>query len=47
MGELRSHGVEDIGRVHAAYIESDGMISVITGHEDPEGSSRKKKNRGA
>jgi uncharacterized membrane protein YcaP (DUF421 family) len=29
MGELRSHGCDDIRKVRAAYIESDGMISVI------------------
>jgi len=30
MGEIRGHGVEDIREVKRAYIESDGMISVIT-----------------
>ncbi len=29
MGELRAHGVADLDEVRAAYIESDGMISVI------------------
>lgn len=30
IGELRTHGCDDIGKVRAAYIESDGMISVIS-----------------
>lgn len=29
MSEIRNHGFEDLGSVQAAYIESDGMISVI------------------
>lgn len=27
--KLREHGVEDIGQVRRAYLESDGMVSVI------------------
>jgi uncharacterized membrane protein YcaP (DUF421 family) len=42
MGELRNHGVEDVARVRAAYIESDGMISVITAREEAEEPPRKK-----
>ena len=30
MGELRTHGCDDIGAVRAAYIESDGMVSVLS-----------------
>ena len=30
MGEIRNHGVESLTEVKRAYIESDGMISVIT-----------------
>lgn len=30
LGELRANGIEDIKNVRSAYIESDGMISVIT-----------------
>jgi uncharacterized membrane protein YcaP (DUF421 family) len=30
MAEIRTHGVDELGRVSRAYIESDGMISVIT-----------------
>lgn len=33
MGEVRAHGIEDLGRVRRAYIESDGMVSVITHKE--------------
>lgn len=45
MGELRSHGVEDVAKVRAAYIESDGMISVITARAEG-GEPSKKKGRG-
>ena len=45
MGELRNHGVDDVARVRAAYIESDGMISVITASGEA-GGAPKKKNRG-
>ena len=37
MGEVRTHGIDDLGRVRRAYIESDGMISVIT-ERDAESS---------
>jgi uncharacterized membrane protein YcaP (DUF421 family) len=33
MAEIRTHGVDDVARVSRAYIESDGMISVITRDE--------------
>jgi uncharacterized membrane protein YcaP (DUF421 family) len=46
MGELRTHGVEHVSRVRAAYIESDGMISVITSRGDTDPPS-KKEHRGA
>jgi len=46
MGELRTHGIEHVSRVRAAYIESDGMISVINYRGDAEAPS-KKKDRGA
>jgi uncharacterized membrane protein YcaP (DUF421 family) len=46
MGELRNHGVADPRRVRAAYIESDGMISVITAPGEGDASSKRKK-RGA
>jgi uncharacterized membrane protein YcaP (DUF421 family) len=45
MGELRTPGIEDVGEVRAAYIESDGMISVIT-RKPGEVEAPKKKNRG-
>ena len=35
MGEIRAHGVEDIRRVRAAYIESDGTVSVVTVRREP------------
>jgi uncharacterized membrane protein YcaP (DUF421 family) len=39
-GQLREQGIEDVSKVKAAYIESDGRISVIeyeqTQHEKPE-----------
>jgi len=34
MGEVRTHGIDDLRRVKRAYIESDGMISVITYKQD-------------
>lgn len=30
LGEIRAHGVDELRMVHAAYMESDGTISVIT-----------------
>lgn len=41
MGELRSHGCDDIGRVRAVYMESDGMISVITARGEQNASPKK------
>ena len=29
MSELRKHGIEDVKKVHRAYMESDGHISVL------------------
>jgi uncharacterized membrane protein YcaP (DUF421 family) len=43
MGEVRTHGIEDLRKVRRAYIESDGMISVIT--DSPQDTDRGK-NRG-
>ena len=34
-GQLREQGVEDISKVKAAYIESDGRISVIKYEQTP------------
>ncbi|MGE5525843.1 MAG: DUF421 domain-containing protein [Rhodospirillaceae bacterium] len=34
MGEVRTHGIDDLRRVKRAYIESDGMISVITDKQE-------------
>lgn len=39
MGEVRTHGIDDLRRVKRAYIESDGMISVIT-DKDEEAAGR-------
>ena len=33
MSQLRLQGIDDISRVHAAYMEGDGRISVITKEE--------------
>jgi uncharacterized membrane protein YcaP (DUF421 family) len=41
MGELRAHGCDDIAKVRAAYIESDGMISVVTRSGGVNGPRRK------
>jgi uncharacterized membrane protein YcaP (DUF421 family) len=38
MGEVRTHGIDDLRRVKRAYIESDGMISVITYKQGAEAS---------
>lgn len=46
LGQLRQSGVEDIKDVKAAYIESDGKISVIKKPADPADASPKKKSRG-
>jgi len=29
LGKLREHGIKDLAEVHAAYMESDGAVSVI------------------
>jgi uncharacterized membrane protein YcaP (DUF421 family) len=42
MGELRAHGCDRVEKVRAAYIESDGMISVILYNGSSAGSSPKK-----
>ena len=44
LGEIRHHGCDDLSQVRAAYIESDGMISVIVGSGRAQG--RTHKNRG-
>ncbi len=47
MGELRAHGVADLEDVHAAYIESDGMISVIKSNRrrpDPDSNHPSRRN---
>jgi uncharacterized membrane protein YcaP (DUF421 family) len=38
--QLRQHGVEDIGRVRAAYLEGDGKLSVLT-YEPTERAPKK------
>jgi uncharacterized membrane protein YcaP (DUF421 family) len=45
MGELRAHGCDTLDKVRAAYIESDGMISVIVYGGSTGASSALKKNR--
>lgn len=40
MGEVRTHGIDDLRRVKRAYIESDGMISVITEKQEEGDRSR-------
>lgn len=46
MGELRAHGCDRLDNVRAAYIESDGMISVIVdGGSSNSGTSLKKNRR--
>ncbi|WP_346674062.1 YetF domain-containing protein [Nannocystis sp. SCPEA4] len=44
LGEIRHHGCDDLSQVRAAYIESDGMISVIVGAGRSQ--RRSHKNRG-
>jgi uncharacterized membrane protein YcaP (DUF421 family) len=34
MSQLREQGVEELGRVKAAYVEGDGRISVIADDSD-------------
>jgi len=43
MGEVRSHGVESLEQVRAVYMESDGMISVITHRREGDGKPKKKR----
>jgi uncharacterized membrane protein YcaP (DUF421 family) len=45
MGEIRAHGCGTLDHVRAAYIESDGMISVILYNGSSTASSALKKNR--
>jgi uncharacterized membrane protein YcaP (DUF421 family) len=40
-GKLREHGVDDIDQVRAAYMESDGEVSVITRRGEPEAPQRR------
>jgi uncharacterized membrane protein YcaP (DUF421 family) len=40
LGKLREHGVDDLGEVRAAYMESDGEISVIKRKGPPEPATR-------
>jgi uncharacterized membrane protein YcaP (DUF421 family) len=40
MGEIRTHGIDDLRRVKRAYIESDGMVSVITDKQQADDSAR-------
>jgi len=42
-GQLREQGVEDIATVKAAYIESDGRISVIEGEQKQHAKIEKKR----
>jgi uncharacterized membrane protein YcaP (DUF421 family) len=42
MGELRTHGCDDIAAVRSAYIESDGMISVISRRGEVQKPRRKR-----
>jgi uncharacterized membrane protein YcaP (DUF421 family) len=46
MGELRNHGVDDVSRVRAAYIESDGTISVMTRGRPADGGAPPRRNAG-
>ena len=42
LGEIHGHGCEDLHEVRAAWIEADGMISVIRSDRGEGGGSRKK-----
>ena len=42
MAEIRAHGIDDLRRVRRAYIESDGMISVITRKEQADAKARER-----
>jgi uncharacterized membrane protein YcaP (DUF421 family) len=41
-GQMRLQGVDDLSRVKAAYMESDGRISVISGEQQGSGTAEKK-----
>ena len=43
--ELRVHGCDDVSRVRAAYVESDGMISVIMAEGEGGGDGGDQKRR--
>lgn len=45
MGEVRTHGIEDLRYVKRAYIESDGLISVITEDNQQAGDGRRTRDR--
>jgi uncharacterized membrane protein YcaP (DUF421 family) len=45
LGEIRSHGLSGLEQVREAYIEPDGMISVIS-RKNTETDSDKKRQRG-
>ncbi len=47
MGELRAHGCDQLDHVRAAYIESDGMISVIVNNDSSSAGPPAKKRRRA
>lgn len=43
LAEIHAHGCEDVHDVHAAWIEPDGMVSVIKFKGDAEGGQRKRR----
>ena len=43
-GQLREQGVEDVAKVKAAYIESDGRISVIKYEHTPQKKTERKES---
>jgi uncharacterized membrane protein YcaP (DUF421 family) len=44
MSQLREQGLDDVGKVKEAYMESDGHISVVQQEQKRQsGESRKKK----
>lgn len=49
MSQLRQHGVADVARVRAAYMESDGSFSVLLADEvrKPPAAAQKKNTPGA
>jgi uncharacterized membrane protein YcaP (DUF421 family) len=48
MSQLRQHGIEDVGEVKHAYVESDGQISVVkkSSASEADDPSAKKKQKG-